>query len=134
MVRVWARNSDRMRANSIIAFIVSGPRIMEETLDDFGAASRIGEEEDFTGESGQCPTGRTFCVRADSNAATLDGQRAAVDNRVAAVGARAGQGHCRPAPSLVSEPTPLIAPLRVEVVPASAKNVPPPDIKRDRFA
>jgi hypothetical protein len=35
MVRVWARYSDRMRANSIIAFIVSDPRITEGTLDDF---------------------------------------------------------------------------------------------------
>ena len=30
-----------------------------------------------------------------------------------------------PAPSLVSEPVPLIAALKVELVPASAKNVPP---------
>ena len=30
-----------------------------------------------------------------------------------------------PEPSLVNEPAPLIAPLKVEVVPASAKNVPP---------
>ena len=29
MVRVWARYSDRMRANSILAFIVSDPRIKE---------------------------------------------------------------------------------------------------------
>jgi hypothetical protein len=54
MVRVWARYSDRMRANPIIAFIVSDPRIKEGTLDHFGAGD--------TGGSGQCPTGRTFCV------------------------------------------------------------------------
>jgi hypothetical protein len=55
MVRVWARYSDRKRANPIIAFIVSDPRIKEGTLDDFGASGD-------TGGSGQCPTGRTFCV------------------------------------------------------------------------
>jgi hypothetical protein len=54
MVRVWARYSDRMRANPIIAFIVSDPRNQGGKLDHFGA--------DDTGGSAQCPTGRTFCV------------------------------------------------------------------------
>jgi hypothetical protein len=36
-----ARYSDRMRANPIIAFIVSDPRIKEGTLDDFGAAIQV---------------------------------------------------------------------------------------------
>ena len=39
-----------------------------------------------------------------------------------------------PAPFLVNEPMPLIAPLKVEVVPASAKSVPPRGVERDRFA
>jgi hypothetical protein len=41
MVPVWAKYSDRMRANPIIAFIVSDPRIKEGTLDDFGAAIQV---------------------------------------------------------------------------------------------
>ena len=41
MVRVWARYSDRMRANPIIVFIVSDPRIKEGILDDFGAAMQV---------------------------------------------------------------------------------------------
>jgi hypothetical protein len=48
MVRVWARYTDRMRSNPIIARNQGG------TLDHFGAGD--------TGGSGQCPTGRTFCV------------------------------------------------------------------------
>ena len=54
MVSLWARYSDRMRPNPIMAFIVSDPRIKEGTLDHFGVGN--------TGGSGQCPTDRTFCV------------------------------------------------------------------------
>lgn len=41
MVRVWARYSDRKRANPIIAFIVLDPRLKEVTLDDFGATIQM---------------------------------------------------------------------------------------------
>ena len=67
MVLVWARYSDRMRSNPIIAFIVSDPRIKEGTLDDFGAGD--------TGGSGQCPTGRTFCVGLTLQTPLLKGCR-----------------------------------------------------------
>jgi hypothetical protein len=67
MVRVWARYSDRMRANPIIAFIVSDPRIKEGTLDDFGAAIQV--------DPANAPPGRTFCVRADAQTPLLKGCR-----------------------------------------------------------
>jgi hypothetical protein len=54
MVRVWARHSDRMRSNPIIA------RNQGETLDRFGAGD--------TGASAQCPTGATFCIGLTLNA------------------------------------------------------------------
>ena len=41
MVAVWAKYSDRMRADPITDFIVSDPSIKEGTLDDFGAAVQV---------------------------------------------------------------------------------------------
>jgi hypothetical protein len=53
-----------MRANPIIAFIVSDPRIKEGTLDDFGAAIQVDPANV-----------RTFCVRADAQTPLLNGCR-----------------------------------------------------------
>ena len=58
MVRVWARYSDRMRANPIIAFHRIYRLRSKESRREHSIIFGAGD----TGGSGQCPTGRTFRV------------------------------------------------------------------------